>query len=237
MNSILLFIENHYLIVVLAELIITIVLLIKAIKKDNKKNWVAFFTIDVLFTILSNIMFTYSYNKNYSGFEGIGVGLIIVFGAFINCVALLIAYCIVIIRFENNNKKLNKNRMNPLVLIIGISCILVGIFYSYQEICNNWGYRGTTNGIVTEVLGGNSGHFTYVKINIKGEEHECGYINMDLTMHKGDTVKVSYYYYESEYHIHDYYHYKQYYIPAFLVGLLMIAYRFKNKFTNCEINK
>lgn len=229
MESLLFLIEKNYIILLIIEIIASIVLLVKATKRDKKEHWICLFTIEILFIMMSRILTYYVSNKTYSGWEGLSIALIIGFGVIVNRILVFISFCIKIRKFENNNRKLNKQNMNPIVLISGVTLVFVGCFFLFNQIYNNWGYRGTTIGVVSNVMGGSNGHFADVTYEVDGEEYEDTYINTDFNMKKGEKIKVSYFYYNSEYHLHDYYQYAQNYLPPFIIGALLIIYRFKKK--------
>ena len=226
MDKELLWIENYFGIVIIIQIVINTIFLLSAIQKDSKSSWIRVFSFEGLFIILDVIMNIYTFKNDYSGWEGFNISFIIVASAIINSVFIIISYCIKIIRFEKNNKKQNKKSMNPIIMIIGITCILVGIYYSSYEIYQNRGYKGKIDGTITSVFGGSNGHFAVISYYINGEKYEDVYINMNITMKKGEKINLPYYCYESKYHLHDYYQYKQYYIPFFITGVVFLVYRF-----------
>lgn len=233
MKSIFSFIENYYLIMVFIELIISIILLIMATKKDKKEHWTFLFTLEILTIFVTFITYNaYSNKILYTDFTGLAIAMCYALGTITNLLLLFISYCIKIIKYEKNNKKTNQKYMNPIVLISSVTLIIIGCIFLSDEIVNNWGYRGSINANVTNVLGGSHGHFADVKYSINGKEYESIYINLDLSMKKGDIIKTSYYYNDSKYKLHDYYNSKQYYLPLFITGILLIAYRFKKNNTN-----
>lgn len=118
-------------------IIAQIVLLVIAIKKNKRKNWIVLFGIQIIAyitTIVTIIYFGY-YTSGFKGAAGIYVGF---FVALCYAVVFYIAMCIKIIMYEIALKRQGKKYVNPLCLILATTFIVIGVGMLSYVIFDDW---------------------------------------------------------------------------------------------------
>ena len=217
----------------LALFIMQIVMLVKAIKKKEKKYWIGDFCLEI-FTALLTLAMLYYYDKlaprggfmpglDYLGQELTCMGILI-----LSLIMLCITMIAGIIVFENTRKAEGKKSANPLRLIIAAVFIMIGIVCLFAEIKDNYGKIATTGTVVGYNAVKNGPDYEYwpiIEFNVDGVTYQDDYPAQDLEI--GDILDIYYLIYD-DYRVSLFYsNYKPVYIPAFVIGLLIIFFRFK----------
>lgn len=217
----------------LALFIFQIVILVKAIKKKEKKYWIGDFCLEI-FTVLLTLAMLYYYD-NLAPRGGFMPGLDYL-GQELACMGILILsfvmFCITIIAgiivFEKIRKAEGKKSANPLRLITAAALIVIGIVCLFTETKDNFGKIATTGTVIGYDAVKNGPDYEYwpiIEFSVNGVIHQDHYPARDLEI--GDILDIYYLIYD-DYRVSLFYsNYKPVYIPAFIIGLLIIFFRFK----------
>ncbi len=227
-----LFLLVVYLIVFIAE----IILLVKSIKRKENKYWIKLFLIEIIFIVISFVLWIYYDSLPGYGFmPGLsywGEILFSIGACFLYSAMLFITTCSRIIIFEKKQKQQGKKYANPLVSIIALIFIVIGIIYLANEIINNWGKKETIGTIVNyeDVQTGEGvEYWPIISFYVNGKEYSDHYPMSNTEI--GDNVKI-YYYFDSvneKYHITRYITNNKFiYISAFIIGILIFIFKFKD---------
>ena len=219
----------------LALFIFQIVILVKAIKKKEKKYWIGDFCLEI-FTALLTLAMLYYYD-NLAPRGGFMPGLDYL-GQELACMGILILsfvmFCITIIAgiivFEKTRKAEGKKSANPLRLIIAAVFIMIGIVCLFTETKDNLGKISTTGTVVgfEEVRIGNGlEYWPIIEYSVDGVTYQDDYPKEGTQI--GDTLDIYYLMYDNSKISLFYSNYKPVYIPAFIIGLLIIFFRFKKE--------
>lgn len=222
-------------IICLASFIMQIILLVKAIKKKEKKYWIGNFCLEIFSIImLSVLLYYYDYLAPRGGFmpglEYLGEELTCLGVGFLSLIMLCITIIAGIIVFEKSQKAEGKKSANPLKLITAFILIMIGIISLFVEIKNNLGKIETTGTVIDfeEIRTGEGmEYWPIIQFNVNGKEYQDDYPMFDTEI--GDTVKIYYSVYDN-YRISRYLtNNKIIWIPAILIGMLIIFFRFKEE--------
>ena len=223
------------LIIYLAIFVIQIILLVKSIKKKEKKYWTSVFALEIISIIASIILYNYYENLpgyglmpglSYFGETLFSMGAIFLYG-----VMLCITSFIKIITFEKEQKRLGKKHKNPIILIIATTLIFLSIILLYKDIAENLKKEETIGTVVAfnEIRsGGEVEYWPVIKFYVDGQEYEDDYPIEYAKI--GNRIEIYYYPIgNGEYRITAYYtNYKIIYIPVFIIGVLIIIIRFRD---------
>lgn len=231
------------LILYLVVFIVQIILLVKAIKKKENKKWIKVFVLEVFSIIISIILlFYYESLPGYGFMPGLSYlgEILLSFGvAILYSVMLFITICAKIIIYEKHQKQQGKKYANPFITIIAILFIIIAIVFLSSEIINNWGKKETTGTVVDykEIrIGGEIEYWPIFRFFVDGKEYEDDYPMTNAKI--GDNVEIYYYLVNEEYHVTRYRtDYKFIYIPTFIIGLLIIIFRFKDNIFKLNKNE
>lgn len=218
----------------LALFIIQIIVLAKAIKKKEKKYWITDFCLE-LFSIVMSFAFLYYYDRLaprggfMPGLEYLGEELTCMGAAFLYFIMLCISIIVGIIVLEKSQKEKGKKSANPLILIVAFIFIMIGIIFLFLEIKDNFGKVETTGTVIDfeEIrTGGGIEYWPIIQFSVDGKEYQDDYPMSDVEI--GDTVKIYYLIYE-DYRISQYRtNNKLIWIPAIIIGILIMIFRFKD---------
>lgn len=226
MESLMLFV------VCLAIFIIQTIMLVKSIKKKDKRYWIIIFCLEIIpITLLMGLLYYYEHLAPRGGFmpglQYLGEELTCFGASILYLVMLCVTIIAGIIVFEK------KKSENPLKLIIAFISIMIGIIFLINEVKDNWGEVETTGTVVDfeEVrTGGGIEYWPIIQFNADGQEHRDNYPMSDVEI--GDNVTIYYSAY-NDYNISRYLtNYKIIWIPAIAIGILMILFRFKDDMIN-----
>lgn len=224
------------LIACLALFIIQIILLVKAIKKKEKKYWISNFCLEI-FSIILSLALLYYYDclaprgGFMPGLEYLGEELTCMGAGFLYSIMLYITMIARIIVYEKRQKSEGKKSANPLRLIAAFTLIIIGIICLSIEIKDNFGKVETTGTVIDFEEKRNGGGIEYwpvIQFSVDGQEYQDDYPMSNAEI--GDTVKI--YYSVNDYG--NYYisrhltNYKMIWIPAILIGIFIIFFRFKD---------
>lgn len=222
--------DGVLLILYLLGFVFQIILLVKSIKKKEKKYWIMVFGLEIIFIIISKMIENY-----YNSLPGYGLmpGLtyfgeaLLSFGAnTIYYIMLFITMLAKIITFEREQKRQGKKYANPFLLIIALIFIIIGIVSLYNEIRYNWDKKETIGTVIKFTTIGYTEPEPVISFNVEGKEYEDDAIISNVEV--GDNVKVYYYSKGDSYHITPYLaNNKIIYIPSFIIGLLITLFRFR----------
>lgn len=222
--------ETILLILYLLGFVFQIILLVKSIKKKEKKYWIMTFVIEIIFIIISKIVENY-YNSlpGYGFMPGLTYmgEILLSFGAnTIYYIMLFITIVVKIITFEREQKRLGKKYANPFLLIMALIFIIIGIVSFYNEISYNWDKKEIIGTVTKFTRIGQNEPWPVISFNVEGKEYEDDAIISNVEV--GDNVKVYYYSNDDSYSITPYLaNNKNIYIPTFIIGLLIILFRFR----------
>lgn len=225
-------------IICLALFIAQIVILVKAIKKKHKKYWIGDFCLEI-FTVLLTLAMLYYYDNlaprggfmpglEYLGQELACMGILI-----LSLIMLCITVIAGIIVFEKIQKAKGKKLANPLRLIIASALIMIGIICLFAEIKDNYGKIKTTGTVIGYDAVKNGPDYEYwpmIEFSVDGVTYQQHYPMDDLEI--GDVLDVYYLIYDDYRMTLFYSNYKPVYIPAFIIGLIIIFFRFKKEKIN-----
>ncbi len=212
--------------------IIQIVLLIKCIKKNKKEYWISLICLEIISILaLDWIDYYYRILAPSGGFMSNFGEELTCFGAIILYIFMFCITCIAgIIVFEKNQDNKGNRLKDTLKLIIAFIIIMVGIVFLVNELKENFKIVETYGTIVDfkEIKGGNgSEYWPIVQFEVDGKEHKDSYPISNVKV--GDKLKI-YYYPKYNYRITTHRtNNKIIWIPAFIVGTLLIFNRFKKK--------
>lgn len=224
------------LILYLVILGLQITLLVCSIKRGKRKYWIRALLLEIFSIIISYIFFNYYASLPGYGFlSGLSylLEVLLSFGAGIfYAIMLFITVCTMMLVFEKHQKQQGKKYLNPVVSIIAVISIAIGILYLSHEIVDNWGKKEAVGTVINfeEVRSGTGETelWPIVRVYVDGEAYE-DYFPISAT-EVGDSVKIYYYLgNEEKYFITPYItDNKIIYIPAFIIGILIIILRFKD---------
>lgn len=215
--------------------IIQIIILIKSIKKKDKKYWVSIFCLEIIpIMLLTYLMYYYDCLAPRGGFmpglEYIGEELTCLVASILYCVMFCITIIASIIIFEKKQNINNKKSENPLKLIMAFVLIIIGIVFLIDEVKDNYGKVETTGTVIEfeeiKFGGGDIEYWPIIQFNANGQEHKDDYPIDNVEI--GDKVKI-YYSANKDYKISPYLtNNKIIWIPTIAIGILIIFYRFKD---------
>lgn len=213
--------------------IVQIILLVKSIKRKEIKNWIKVFALEVFSIIISTILlFYYNSLPGYGFMPGLSYlgEVLLSFGvAILYSVMLFITICTRIIIYEKHQKQQGKKYTNPSVFIIAIIFIIIGIVFLLDEIIDNWDQKETIGTVIGYEQPYGAEYWSIIRFFVDGKEYEDDCLMSDTNI--GDNVKVYYYFntIDETYYITGYLtNNKIIYIPAFIIGILIIILRFKD---------
>lgn len=222
------------LIACLASFIIQIILLVKAIKKKEKKYWISIFCLEI-FSVIMSLALLYYYDclaprgGFMPGLEYLVEELTCMGAGFLYGLMLYITMIARIIVYEKSQKSEGKKSANPFRLIIAFTLIIIGIICLSIEIKDNFGKVKTTGTVIDfeeKRSGGGIEYWPIIQFSVEGQEYQDDYPMSDAEI--GDTVKIYYSVYDN-YHIsRSLTNYKMIWIPSFIIGILIIFFRFKD---------
>lgn len=228
MESLILFV------VCLAIFIIQIIILVKSIKKKEKRYWIIIFCLEIIpIILLIGLLYYYEYLAPRGGFmpglQYLGEELTCLGASILYFVMFCVTIIAGIIVFEKNQKIENKKSENPLKLIIAFVLILIGIVFLINEVKDNWGKVKTTGTVIDfeEIrTGGGIEYWPIIQFNADGQEHKDDYPMSNVEI--GDNVTIYYSAYNN-YNISRYLtNYKIIWIPTIAIGILIILFRLKD---------
>ena len=206
--------DGVLLILYLLGFVFQIILLVKSIKKKEKKYWIMVFGLEIIFIIIM------------PGLTYFGETLLSFGANTIYYIMLFITMLAKIITFEREQKRQGKKYANPFLLIIALIFIIIGIISLYNEIRYNWDKKETIGTVIKFTTIGYTEPEPVISFNVEGKEYEDDAIISNVEV--GDNVKVYYYSKGDSYHITPYLaNNKIIYIPSFIIGLLIIFFRFR----------
>ena len=245
------------LVIYIAIFVIQIILLVKSIKKKEKKYWIRVFVLEIISILVSIILYKYYENLPGYGFmpglSYFGEILFSMGAIFLYGIMLCITSLIKIITFEKEQKILGKKHKNPIILIFATMLIFLSIILLYKDIEENLKKEETIGTVVAfneYRSGGGPEYWPVIRFYVDGAKYEDDYPIDDTQI--GDKIEIYYYPVgNGKYRITTYYtNYKIIYIPVFIIGVLIIIIRFRNdifkhkkepnknnKANNTEINK
>lgn len=224
----------------IALFVIQIVLLVKSIKKKNKKYWIGIFSLEIFPIIILLILFYYYENLAprggfMPGLDYLGEELICIGTSILYCIMLCVTMIAGIIVFEKNRKIQGKKSANPLMLIIAFALIMIGAIFLIVEIKDNFGKVKTIGTVVDfedTKSGGDYRYWPIFQFYVDGQEYQNSYPMLDAEI--GDTV-VIYYSPRDDYRITRHLtNNKIIWIPTILIGILIIFLRFKDDIIKSE---
>ena len=221
-----------FLLLCLALFIIQIILLVKSVKKNEKKYWISNSCLEI-FSIILSLALLYYYDNiaprggfmpglEYLGEELFQMGILILY-----FVMLFITAVAGIIVFEKSRKSKGKKSANPLILIMALLFISIGIISLFIEIKDNLGKVKTDGVVIGFEKNGieNVEYWPVIQFSVDGKEYQDDYPMNDTKI--GDTVQIYYSVYDN-YHISRHLtNNKIIWIPAFIIGIFIIFLRFK----------
>lgn len=218
-----------YLLILVAQ----ITFLVISIRNKKNSNWICLFILEIVSVLLSMGLLIY-YNRlpGYGFMPGLShLGEIILNAGMIllSGLMLFISVCSKIVIFELNLRKENKNYVSPVCLILATSLIFVGVLATGYEILYNIDLE-KTNGTVVSIASsshwGDNVEEVTIEYVIDGEKYEDTIISHNNKI--GDSVDIYYNKYNSSYSITFKENTKGIYIPAYLMGVLVVIFRFKD---------
>ena len=218
----------------LVFVIIQIILLVKSIKKKEKKYWISCFCLE-LFSIIMAFALLYYYDHLaprggfMPGLEYLGEELTCMGVGFLSSIMFYITMIVGIIVFEKGRKSAGKRSSNPFKLIIAFTLVVVGVIFLIVEIKDNWGKVATTGTVIDfeEIRTGEGmEYWPIIQFSVDGQAYQDSYPMSDTEI--GDTVEIYY-------SVYDNYNISRHrtnneiiWIPAIIIGILMIFFRFKD---------
>lgn len=218
------------LIACLALFIIQIIMLVKAIKKKEKKYWISGFCLE-FFSLILSLVLLYYYDclaprgGFMPGLEYLGEELTCMGAGFLYGIMLYITVIASIIVYEKRQKSEGKKSANPFRLIIAFTLIIIGIICLSIEIKDNFGKVGTIGTVIdfTEIRTGEGiEYWPVIQFSVDGQEYQDDYPLSNAEI--GDTVKI-YYSVDDNYSISRHLtNNKIIWIPAIMIGILLIFF-------------
>ncbi len=208
-------------------LIAQIAFLAVAIMKKRNSNWISLFIFDVL-SILSATYLGIYYGRapGQIYIADIGTSVMSYVASLVFLFVTFISVCVKVVMFELNLRKNNKNYVSPVCLILASCFIFSGILMSGYEFVNNIDIK-KTEGTVIEVSKDDDDWFEFTKETIEyeidGKIYKDKIINN--TDEVGDIITV---YYNPAHNLVYKADVKILYIPAYLFGILIVIFRFKD---------
>lgn len=226
-------------------LIVQIICLIKAIKSDRNRSWLCLCGFEIVAIVCVVAILFYYNNLPALGFMP---GLTYL-GEVLTCFAAIIVYfimlfvtiCAKIIVYERAQKSQGNVKASPIGLIVAVVFVAMGVIFLTQEILENQGMQ-VTIGVVSgfkeeEVVYFQNGNRNVIremrpiiKYLVDGNEYEdMGYAD---NVEVGDKVKIHYIQdgdMSEAYRIIYPTNNKYFYIPLFVIGFVMIVFRFRRK--------
>lgn len=221
-------------IVCLASFIIQIIMLVKSIKKNKKKYWISGFCLEIFSIVMSSTLLYYYDNLAprggfMPGLEYLGEELTCMGAGYLYFIMLCITVIAGIIIFEKNQKSQGKKSANPLRLIIAFILIMLGIISSFIEIKDNFGKVETTGTVIGFEEKGTGEYIEFwpiIQFSVDDKKYQADYPMSNTEI--GDTVKIYYSVYD-DYNISRHLtNNKIIWIPAIIIGILIIFFRFKD---------
>lgn len=224
-------------IICLALFIIQIFMLVKSIKKIEKKYWISSFCLEIISIIMSlALLYYYDCLAPRGGFmpglEYLGEELTCMGAGFLYAIMLYITLIARIIVYEKRQKSEGKKSANPFRLIIAFTLIIIGIICLFIEIKDNFGKVETTGTVIDFEEKRNGGGIEYwpiIQFSVDGQEYKDDYPMSHAEI--GDTVKIYYSVYDNYLISRHLTNYKMIWIPAILIGIFIIFFRFKDDIT------
>lgn len=222
------------LIACLASFIIQIVMLVKAIKKKEKKYWISGFCLEFFSMILSFVLLYY-YDRLaprggfMPGLEYLGEELTCMGAGFLYGIMLYITVIASIIVYEKRQKSEGKKSANPFRLIIAFTLIIIGMICLSIEIKDNFGKVGTTGTVIDfeeKRAGEGIQYWPVIQFSVDGQEYQDDYPMFDADI--GNTVNIYYSVYDNYRISRHLTNYKMIWIPTILIGIFIIFFRFKD---------
>ena len=220
----------------------SITLLVFCFKKKNNKLWFILFGIEFFIIILS--FFLMIYFDSLPGF-GFMPGLTYL-GHILLCLGAIIIFAVLlttsivskVIIFELKQKKENKKYFNPVFLILAFVFFGIAFYSTGVELLENWNvkksigivvsfeeksYNTTINGEVVK----ETKLYPIIKFYVDGEECEDDiypsyFEGQDIKV--GDIVEI---YHKGKMITHKE-NYKMFYIPCYIISLILVIIRFKD---------
>lgn len=222
------------LIACLASFIIQIIMLAKAIKKKEKKYWISGFCLE-FFSIILSLVLLYYYDclaprgGFMPGLEYLGEELTCIGAGFLYAIMLYITIIARIIVYEKCQKSEGKKSVNPFRLIMAFTLIIIGMICLSIEIKDNFGKVGTTGTVIDfeEIRAGEGmEYWPVIQFSVDGQEYQDSYPMSNAEI--GDTVKIYYSVYDNYNISRHLANNKMIWIPAILIGIFIIFFRFKD---------
>lgn len=228
----------------LVVFVVQIILLVKSIKKKEKKYWINVFVLEIFSIIISiSLWFYYESLPGYGFMPGLSYlgEILLSFGvAILYSIMLFITICAKIIIYERHQKQQGKKHANPFISIIALIFIIIGMVSLASELIHNCGKKETIGTVVEykEIrTGGGIEYCPIISFFVDGKEYEDDYPMLD-DAEIGDNVKIYYYPVNEEYHITLHLtDNKIIYIPTFIIGILIIILRFKDNLFKLNKNR
>ncbi len=223
-------------VVCLALFIIQIVILVKSIKKKEKKYWIIIFCLEIIpIILLRGLLYYYDYlaprNSFMPGLQYLGEELTCLGATIVYFVMFCITMIAWIIVFEKKQKLKNKKSESPLKLITAFVFIMVGFVFLVNEVTDNFGKVETIGTVIDfeEIRsGGDIEYWPIIQYNAEGQELEENYPMSNVEI--GDKVKIYYSVYNNDNISRYLTNNKIIWIPTILIGILIILFRFKDDF-------
>lgn len=198
-----------------------------AVKRKNK-NWIGLFVFEIL-CILFVTFLEIHFSKSSAGLFGTFFEYLICLITQLSYLLLLfVTCCIKIVLHEGNLKSQNKNYVNPFCLILATCFIFSGILMSGYEVLSNLDLKKAKGTIieVDETFVGDNVAFATITYEVDGEELEDTVMRVSPKV--GDVVDIYYDVDSVEHEIEVKVDTKILYIPSYVIGLLVIIFRFAN---------
>lgn len=201
--------------------------LVFALRSKKKSNWIYLMIFNTIAVFLSTFLCVYFADHPGNGmFGNLGEYVVSLIAIVLHLFMMIISICCGIVSFELNLRKQNKNYVTPFCLILATLFIAIGVVALGHEVLTNRNIR-EVNGVVSEIKEVNRHESIVIDYEVEGEKYQGELrrksenigdkVNIEVSCNQLKNCNISY--------RNDN---KVIYIPALIIGLFIILFRFKD---------